>query len=105
MMGLGFALFKWRKRRAASVYDRPPPPGIYSEEEKRDAEVTVMYAGETPQRPQEERVSGGGGAFGMVRNLMRGSGTEPQGARLGAPEPTFVMQGRNRDTGSEAQWG
>lgn len=102
MMTLGFILFKWRKRRKASVYDRPPPPGIYGEGEKRDAEVAVAYVGEEGDRgaaPREE------GMFWQVRSWIKGTADRYSRGGVEAPAPVFVSPGRNRETGSEAKWG
>ena len=110
-MSVGVVLFKWRKRRKASVYDRPPPPGIYSEEEKRDAEVAVT------QVPEEQPVgqARGGSMFQVVNSWIQGTPNRySRGAEVAPPPPAFLTPGRNRDTvntgitgvtGSEAKWG
>lgn len=110
-MSVGFVLFKWRKRRNASVYDRPPPPGIYSEDEKRKAEVGVA------QIPEEQAAGQGQGA-GMFRVVNSWIQSTPnrysrggEAAPPAPPAPAFLTPGRNRDTmntrvtGSEAKWG
>lgn len=100
LMALGFLLFKWRKRRNASVYDRPPPPGIYGEDdEKRDAEVSVAYAGEEQRvdAPRSEDM------FRQVGSWIRATADRYSRPGPEPPEPVFVFPGRNRDTGSGAR--
>lgn len=108
MMSVGFVLFKWRKRRKDSVYDRPPPPGIYSEDEKRDAEIGVA-------KVPEEQTAGrgaGGGMFQMVNSWIQGTPNRySKGAEVAPPQPAFLAPGRSRDTmatgitGSDVKWG
>ncbi|MBE3044099.1 hypothetical protein IMZ48_16315, partial [Candidatus Bathyarchaeota archaeon] len=89
MMALGFFVFKWRKRRSASVYDRPPPPGIYGEGEKRDAEVTIAYAG-------EEKGGGAGRQGGVSRQVSswtRGTADRYSRGAVAAPAPVFASPG------------
>lgn len=107
MMSVGFVLFKWRKRRKASVYDRPPPPGIYREGEKGDAEVAVA------QVPEDEPAGQGrGGMFHMVNSWIQSTpNRHSKGADVAPPQPVFFAPERNRETlnsattGSDRKWG
>ena len=104
----GFALFKWRKRRNASVYDRPPPPGIYSEGDKREVEVSVTYAEEQNPIGQTQ----GGGMSKVVSNWIQSTPNRySKRSDVARPAPAFAGPDRGRDTqytgftGSEANWG
>ena len=111
---VAFVLFKWRKRRNASVYNRPPPPGIYSEDEereaekKREAEVNVTDVEE--QQPIGQ--ARGNSMFQVVNSWIQATPNRySKNENLAPPAPAFVAPERTRDTqytgitSSEARWG
>lgn len=103
LIALGIFFFKWRKRRGASVYDRPPPPGVHDEYKKRGSGAPVVHV------EQLGDGSGDGAARGSadrrVSSWIRGTASMFSQRGLTAPAPVFVGRGSNRETGSEAKWG
>lgn len=103
MIALGIILFKRRKPRGVSVYDRPPPPGVYYKGEKPGSGEPVV------QVEQLGDSSGDGAARGSanrrVSSWIRGTASMFSARPLAAPAPVVVAARSNRETGSEAKWG
>ncbi|SPO00132.1 uncharacterized protein DNG_02983 [Cephalotrichum gorgonifer] len=72
MVTVGLALYKWRKRHNAAVYDRPAPPGVYTSDEKQaavmDAAMRAVYNDDGNEEP---------GRLYSEHNVSR---QEPEGA-------------------------
>ena len=100
LIALGIFLFKWRKRHNASVYDRPPPPGVHDEDEKWDSVAPIV------QVEQLKDGSGDGAAHGSadrrVSSWIRGTASRSSPRTLTAPAPVFFDPRDIRRTGSEA---
>lgn len=103
MIALGIILFKRRKPRGVSVYDRPPPPGVYYKGEKPGSGAPVVQVEELRDNP------GGGAARGSadrrVSSWIRGTASMFSARAVTAPAPVVVGGRSNRETGSEAKWG
>ena len=101
LVALGIIVFKWRKRQNASVYDRPPPPGIHDGDDKRGSGAPVIHVEQLGDKVRYGPARGS--VDRRVSSWIRGTASRFSLKVLAAPAPVFAGPRSNAGTESEVK--